>query len=273
MLATLAAIPALARRSSAAAFALAWMVLTYLPASNLLVPTGTIFGERLLYLPLVGFALLAALASEAFRANLNRRTAVAVISLGWIALLGARFVARAGDWASDAALFASAAVNSPRSAKAHSNFGFTLQQDGRIEEASGEYRRALEIAPKLTGARVSLARCLVQLGRPEEAVALLESERESGGGAPRLAADLAGAHYALGVRDLAEGRREEFLAEMRVTVGYAPDHGPARYNLSLDALKRGDLGAARDHAKAALRSGYLFPAGFLAKVGLEGEAR
>jgi tetratricopeptide (TPR) repeat protein len=196
-----------------------------------------------------------------------------VVSLGLIALLGARFVARAKDWTSDGALFASAVAASPRSAKAHSNYGFTLQQDGRFEDASAEYRRALDIAPRLTGARVSLARCLVQLGRPGEAVALLEKERESGTDLRQLAPDLAGAHYALGVRDLADGKREAFAAEMRAAVGYVPDHGPARYNLSLDALQRGDMGAAREHAEAALRSGYAFPEGFLAKVGLEGEAR
>jgi tetratricopeptide (TPR) repeat protein len=271
--ATLAAIPLLARRAPGAAFAIAWMALTYLPASNLLFPTGTIFGERLLYVPLAGFALLVALAIAAVGASPRRKTAVAVISLGLMALLGARFVARANDWSSDGTLFASAVAASPRSAKAHSNYGFTLQQDGRFEEASGAYRRALEIAPKLTGARVGLARCLVQLGSPGEAVALLEKERESGTDLRQLAPDLAGAHYALGVRRLAEGKREVFLEEMRAAVGYVPDHGPARFNLSLDALERGDLGAAREEAKAALRSGYVFPAGFLAKVGLEGEAR
>lgn len=39
--------------------ALGWMAITFLPASNLLVPTGQLLAERTLYLPSVGVALLA----------------------------------------------------------------------------------------------------------------------------------------------------------------------------------------------------------------------
>lgn len=40
--------------------AIAWVVIAFLPASNLLVPTGQLLAERTLYLPSVGVALLAA---------------------------------------------------------------------------------------------------------------------------------------------------------------------------------------------------------------------
>ena len=52
-----------ARRYPVVMFALSWSALTYLLA-NLLFPIGTIFGERLLYLPSIGFALLLAAAFE-----------------------------------------------------------------------------------------------------------------------------------------------------------------------------------------------------------------
>ncbi|MBI3448663.1 MAG: tetratricopeptide repeat protein [Acidobacteria bacterium] len=214
------------RRAPVAAFALAWIAATYLPASNILFPTGTIFGERLLYMPLVGFALLVALANG--RAP---RIPGAILAVVLVTLLGARFIARTADWSSDDALFESAALASPRSTKAHSNHGYTLQAQGRIVEAAAEYRRALEIAPKLTGARISLARCLVQLDRPGEALALLEEERKLGD-FPALTADLAGAHYAVAV----------------------------------DSLNRGDLDAARKHAEAARRSGYELPRDFLERL-------
>jgi len=215
-----------ARRAPNAAFSLAWVAAACLPASNLLFPTGTIFGERLLYMPLVGFALLAAL-------TIGRlpRPPAAVLAVVLVILLGARFVARTADWSSDDALFESAARASPRSSKAHSNHGFTLQAQGRIAEAADEYRRALEIAPDLTGARISLARCLVRLARPGEALALLEAERKMGD-FPQLTADLAGAHYAVAV----------------------------------DSLNRGDRAAAKEHAEAARRAGYEVPPDFLEKL-------
>ena len=45
--------------------AIAWVVIAFLPASNLLVPTGQLLAERTLYLPSVGVALLAAWAINA----------------------------------------------------------------------------------------------------------------------------------------------------------------------------------------------------------------
>ena len=40
--------------------AIAWVAIAFLPASNLLVPTGQLLAERTLYLPSVGVALLVA---------------------------------------------------------------------------------------------------------------------------------------------------------------------------------------------------------------------
>ncbi|HEV7705167.1 MAG TPA: tetratricopeptide repeat protein, partial [Gemmatimonadaceae bacterium] len=45
--------------------AIAWVVIAFLPASNLLVPTGQLLAERTLYLPSVGIALLVAWAINA----------------------------------------------------------------------------------------------------------------------------------------------------------------------------------------------------------------
>jgi protein O-mannosyl-transferase len=164
-----------ARRYPVAMFALSWSALTYLLVSNLLFPIGTIFGERLLYLPSIGFALLIAAGLERLAASAPGRRRAAVATLAILATLyGARFVARAADWSSDERLFEVTVAASPRSAKAHSNRGFTLQRAGRYEEAAASFRTALEIAPGLTGSGVSLARCLMELGRPAEAVAQYE---------------------------------------------------------------------------------------------------
>jgi len=57
-----------------AAFGLAWFLLTELPVSNLFVLNGTIFGERMLYLPSIGACLLLALGVEKGTAWISRRT-------------------------------------------------------------------------------------------------------------------------------------------------------------------------------------------------------
>ena len=60
--------------------AIAWVVIAFLPASNLLVPTGQLLAERTLYLPSVGVALLAAWAINGVYA--------------WARGMGGEFVAR-----------------------------------------------------------------------------------------------------------------------------------------------------------------------------------
>jgi tetratricopeptide (TPR) repeat protein len=327
-----------ARRFPMAMFALSWSAVSYLMVSNLIFPIGTIFGERLLYLPAIGFCLLlaAGLAQMARRSQTARRAATG-LALAILALYGARFVARCGDWASDTTLFAATVRDSPRSAKAHSNRGFTLQMAGNAAGAIESYHRALSIAPGMTGTRMSLASLLLHTGAPgesvdqfrlvvtqdpaisvawsglgtaqealdqieeagasyrkaldlslgrnrealagtarirartgqeEEAVSLLESMLRSEPSNAALKSDLAHAHYLLGVRRLREERREEFRAAMRRAVELDPSEGSAHYNLALDALESGDVAAARAHALDGLKSGYEFPAGFLAACGL-----
>jgi len=327
-----------ARRSPIVMFALSWAALTYLIVSNLLFPIGTIFGERLLYMPSIGFAVLVAAGLERLARTSRRGTAAAAaLAVVLVGMFSARFVLRCRDWADDESLFAATVSASPDSAKTHSNRGFTLQMAGRNEEAVAEYTRALEIAPGLTGSGVSLARTLTQMGRHQEAIRQLQKvierdgkisaawsslgaaqeatgqwteaeasfrkslelslggNREGARGLARVMArtgreaeavaildrvvkatpgaaepreELAQAHYQLGVRRLNEGDSREFLEEMRRTVLAHPGHGPARYNLALEALERGDVSEARSHAAAGLDSGYKFPAGFLEACGL-----
>ena len=328
-----------ARRFRLAPFALAWSAFAYAIVSNVLFPIGTIFGERLLYLPSIGFAVLTAgMVAALCRGAPWRKGLAAAIAVVLIGGYAARFVDRCRDWGSDDLLFAAAVKVSPRSAKAHSNYGFTLQRAGRLEEAMAEYRLALQIAPGLTGTGISLARTLsvssrheeaidiyrnvierdggisfawsglglcqratgrieeaeasfrkaleLSLGRSGEALAglaalmlasgreaevvdLLEAVAAGGRGPKEIRSLLAQAHYALGARTSIEERREHFLDEMRAAVAADPEHGPANYNLALDALQQGQVDQARRYAQAGMKSGYSFPPGFLQACGID----
>jgi protein O-mannosyl-transferase len=195
-----------ARRYPIVMFALSWSALTYLLASNLLFPIGTIFGERLLYLPSVGFALLISAGLERLAAggDSRRRAAAALLAAATL-IYGARFIGRAGDWQNDARLFEATVMSSPRSAKAHSNQGFVLQRAGRYEEAAAAFGEALRIAPGLTGAGVSRARCLMELGRPAEAVTQYEQVMARDDGISVAWSGLGMAQLALERMDQAEG--------------------------------------------------------------------
>lgn len=56
---------ALVQRHRALTMSLALLILPFIPASNIFFPVGTTIGERLLYLPSLGYCMLVALLVEA----------------------------------------------------------------------------------------------------------------------------------------------------------------------------------------------------------------
>ncbi len=125
--------------------ALTWYALALLPASNLLVVSGTLFAERLLYLPSVAFCLAAG-AALAWVAE-RRRAAGLALAGAVVVGFGAGTVAYARHWSDDVTLFRRAAAASAGSTKAHHKLGEELLRRGEVGEALRSLRRALEIAP------------------------------------------------------------------------------------------------------------------------------
>jgi hypothetical protein len=168
LLALLVAV-SLARLSSGvpAAFGFLFLGLAALPASNLLFPTGTIFAERLMYLPAAGFCVIVASwvfgpAREVAGVSFPRLAVFATVVL----LFAARTVVREPVWWSDEALFANMIRVSPKSAKAHYDFAYMAAGIGRPERALEEYTRASEIYPGYWDAWAGRGRMERELGRP-----------------------------------------------------------------------------------------------------------
>ena len=186
--AVLGAMIAAARRSRAAGFLAAFAVIAFLPASNLLFATGTIFGERLLYLPAAGLVALAALALARLpRAAFTCATAVVVV------LFAARTWARNPDWTSDLTLWRSAVAAQPSSAKTHHSLAEAMYESdpthANIDAVIAEQERSVAILDRLPDDRnwfesfrqagayhLDKATALKAEGRPEyeRALALLE---------------------------------------------------------------------------------------------------
>lgn len=125
--------------------AVAWYALAALPGSNLVVLTGTIFGDRLLYLPAVAVCLTAGAALDRLR-GWRPRTGLS-LAAGVAAALAVQSFRYNGAWRSDIALFEWAVEAVPRSTKAHHKLGEEYLRAGRAGEALPHLDRALEIAP------------------------------------------------------------------------------------------------------------------------------
>jgi hypothetical protein len=80
---------------------LGWITLAFLPASNLLVPTGQILAERTLYVPSIGVAMLIGLALSGPRDRLGAPRAWRVAwpaIVGVVALITVAFAGRSSRW-------------------------------------------------------------------------------------------------------------------------------------------------------------------------------
>ncbi|MEM7165206.1 MAG: tetratricopeptide repeat protein [Planctomycetota bacterium] len=123
-------------RGRAAAVACCLFGAALLPVSNVLFPIGTIFAERLLYMPSVGACLALALAATSLRKP-NPRVVAAALVL--IAGVGAVFsLLRIPQWRTELALAESIVVAQKLSAKGHEKFGWELFQDSLREDFTGD---------------------------------------------------------------------------------------------------------------------------------------
>jgi tetratricopeptide (TPR) repeat protein len=141
-------VAALWRLSSRSPVALGFLFFcaAFLPASNLLLPIGTIFAERLAYLPSAGLCLAAGailVGSATTLASLApRRSGILAAA---VLFLGARTIVRNSVWWSDEGLFLNLVRTAPESAKAHYDIAYVWADARQYARSRDEYERATEI--------------------------------------------------------------------------------------------------------------------------------
>lgn len=156
----------LARRWPAGLYLWAFVPVAFSVTSNVSLPIGTVFAERLAYLPLAGAC---GLAGGLIVRSLGAPGPRIALALGVLVLLAARTAARARDYRSLVAFDEATAAASPRSVKALANVGRTRLRTGRPREAVEALERAVRIWPDYPRALALLAEAYAQLGQAEEA--------------------------------------------------------------------------------------------------------
>ncbi len=106
------------KRAPILALASAIFIFSYLPVANLIFPTGTIAGERLMFYPSLGVCLLSAWLMLA----LPKKFYLPLILILFV-FYGYLSFRRAGDWMTEKKLFTSAAECAPNSVLSQSNLG------------------------------------------------------------------------------------------------------------------------------------------------------
>ena len=136
---------------------------------HLFFPLGTLFAERLTYLPMFGAVLLIALGLGALPRGYGSWV------LGVLVLLSSvRVVTRNLDWRDNETLFRRTVQTSPESARSHFLLGAELLEQSRYSEAAASFETGLSIAPQHIGARMSRGEALLGADDPTGALAAFE---------------------------------------------------------------------------------------------------
>lgn len=229
-----------------AAFLCLFGAATFSIASNWPLSLGTVFAERLLYLPSFAFCGILALLLVRLQGRGGKFLAVAV-SILLCLLYGIRAYARNADWKSQLTLFESAAKVSPRSMKALGNYGDALLSAGRIEEGLAALEKAVEINPKKASEEI-----LSNMGSAYLALGNEPKGEEAFQKALAANPSYANAHFSLG---LIYARREDWnrsLKHLQAAVQSAPWSALAHYNLGITLARLGENTRAQQAFRAAL---------------------
>ncbi|XP_045139720.1 protein O-mannosyl-transferase TMTC4 isoform X2 [Echinops telfairi] len=203
---------------------LGFLVIPFLPASNLFFRVGFVVAERVLYLPSVGYCVLLTFAFGALSKHTKRKKLIAVLILGILILNMLRCMVRSAEWRSEEQLFRSALSVCPLNAKVHYNVGKNLADNGNQTAAIRYYREAVRLNPKYVHAMNNLGNILKERNELQEAEELLSL-------AVQIQPDFAAAWMNLGIVQNSLKRFEAAEHSYRTAIRHRRKYPDCYYNL------------------------------------------
>jgi tetratricopeptide (TPR) repeat protein len=219
----------------------AWFFLILAPSSSVLPLVTQTSAEHRMYLSLaaimVGLVLLAHrwLGRAALPAGL-----VLAVGAGWLTFQ------RNEDYRSALAIWRDTAAKAPSNARAHSNLGLALGNEGRTDEAVMALQEAIRLDPDLAFAHYNLGLNLARQNRDTDAVPQYEAEL-------RLQPGYAPAWCELGLSLYQLGRRDEAVSAYEKALRFRPDYPDALERLGVALTSLGRLAEAMARYEQGIR--------------------
>src|SRR2546422_1042749 len=224
----------------------AWVayVVVLLPVLGIFQSGPQIAADRYTYLASLGWAILV---SAGVLSHWRRRpflfTGLAACVLFGLGILTWNQVQ---VWRDSEKLWTHALATYPKSSIAENNWANVLAEQGKLGEASEQYRRAVQIRPDDADAHNNLGNALAQQGKLSEAV---DHYRQ----ALKIKPDFAKAASNLGSALAQQGKLSEAVEHYRRALKIKPGFAEAPNDLGHALARPGHLARAIDHYRQALK--------------------
>ncbi|HTC63718.1 MAG TPA: tetratricopeptide repeat protein [Candidatus Saccharimonadales bacterium] len=216
--------------------------------ANILVPTGTIMGERLAYLPSAGLCLLAALGWNWLKQK--KSNAAWGILVAIVLIFSVRTALRNRDWKDALALYSSSARAVPNSTKIHANLANAYLLSNQLDLADAEFQTALRIDPNSPETLSNYSNLEVRRGKYQDALDKMRKAM-SMSGRDHLDYDSMVVTYAALL--MKTNHTGEALENLNREISQAPQYSPAWSARAILHLGQGELKDARSDAQTALQ--------------------
>jgi Flp pilus assembly protein TadD len=231
-----------------------WLIffVAIFPAMGVIGYTNVIASDKFVYLPSVGLLMiLAAFLSRLCGADsIVRPTKQCIVTMSVVLILsGAEAFATRRYlvyWRDSVSLFRNMERITPDDALVLNMLGFSLQTEGKLDEAISYYQQAIKAEPNEAGIYYNMGNALRSKGRLDEAVSYYYRSLQ-------VNPDYAEPHNNLGNVLLAQGKFDEALKQYLEAEKIEPDYPDIQYNLGNMFLSAGNFDDAVSHYRRALQ--------------------
>jgi len=206
-----------------AAFGVIWFFVTLLPVCHIF-PHHELLAEHYLYLPSVGFCLLAGYLVDGLLENRKYRSPVYASCILVALLFSLRTADRNRDWKDAFTLWQKTVKTAPQCARAQVNLGNAHYKQGRLDESILAYKQGLTIRPQYVKGYINLGEAYLTMKKFDEAI---EQQKK----ALALNPNSAEGHAGLGAAYLEKGMLDEAISELEQALAIKPYYAVAHANL------------------------------------------
>lgn len=228
-------------------FSLLWIAIPLMPVLYIPALGENPFAERYLYLPSVGFVILASvIARSAWHCKEGVLPLIILFFAITCGLFSMETIKRNRVWMNDFALWNDTIKKSPTASNAHNNLGKAYYDRGMINKAIEHYQIAIKLKPAFPEAHNNLAIAYQIKGSIDKAIEHYQI-------AIKMRPDFPEAHSNLGVALQNKGLIDEAIMHYTVALMLRPDNPAAHNNIGRAYFDKGAKDKAIEHCRIAIR--------------------